>query len=214
MGSASLLGHAASAGPIVHVHSSAPRMVFAQGSAFLGGAWLPLSPRDNFAGSFSRTKGILGAKRSYLRRARRRCRGRPATAPAGRGAARRAGRAAAVSLNSDLGEALGRRSLGNDDGLLPLIDTANVACGFHAGDPGAMRETVAKAVAAGVTVGAHPGLPDLVGFGRREMKLDPDEVRDLVRCQVGALQAFLDAGRAPLDHIKPHGPLSGMVAPI
>lgn len=117
-----------------------------------------------------------------------------------------------VSLNSDMGESLGLHSFGNDDGLLALIDTANVACGFHAGDPGGIRETVAKAAAAGITVGAHPGLPDLVGFGRREMKLFPEEVRDLVRYQVGALKAFLDSEGLPLDHVKPHGSLYGMVA--
>ncbi len=72
----------------------------------------------------------------------------------------------AISLNSDMGESFGLHSFGNDDGLLEIIDTANVACGFHAGDPSVLRETVEKAVAAGITVGAHPGLPDLVGFGR------------------------------------------------
>ena len=118
----------------------------------------------------------------------------------------------AVSLNSDMGEAFGIHSFGNDEGLLPLIDAANVACGFHAGDPAAMRETVARAAAAGVSVGAHPGLPDAVGFGRREMKLYPEEVRDIIRYQVGALKAFLDAEGLPLSHIKPHGSLYGMVA--
>jgi UPF0271 protein len=117
-----------------------------------------------------------------------------------------------ISLNSDMGESFGIHSFGNDDALLELIDTANVACGFHAGDPSGIRETVVKAAAAGITVGAHPGLPDLIGFGRREMKLFPEEVRDLVRYQVGALKAFLDAEGLPLDHIKPHGSLYGMVA--
>lgn len=119
---------------------------------------------------------------------------------------------APVSLNSDMGESFGIHSFGNDDALLPLIDTANVACGFHAGDPVGMHETVAKAAAAGVSVGAHPGLPDAVGFGRREMKLFPEEVRDLVLYQVGALKAFLDAEGLALDHIKPHGSLYAMVA--
>jgi UPF0271 protein len=117
-----------------------------------------------------------------------------------------------VLLNSDMGESLGIHSFGHDDGLLPLIDSANVACGFHAGDPVNIHETVAKAGEAGVTVGAHPGLPDLVGFGRREMKIFPDELRDLVLYQVGALKGFLDAEGLPLDHIKPHGSLYGMVA--
>lgn len=117
-----------------------------------------------------------------------------------------------VSLNSDMGESFGIHSFGNDDALVQLIDTANVACGFHAGDPTGIRETVEKAVSANVTVGAHPGLPDLVGFGRREMKLERDETADLVRYQVGSLVAFLDDAGAPLDHIKPHGSLYGMAA--
>jgi UPF0271 protein len=117
-----------------------------------------------------------------------------------------------VTLNSDMGEAFGIHSFGNDDALVSVIDTANVACGFHAGDPTGIRETVQKAVAAGVTVGAHPGLPDLVGFGRREMKLERDETADLVRYQVGALVGFLHDAGAPLDHIKPHGSLYGMAA--
>ncbi|GAB3854400.1 LamB/YcsF family protein [Nocardioides maradonensis] len=117
-----------------------------------------------------------------------------------------------VSLNSDMGEAFGIHSFGNDDELVKLIDTANIACGFHAGDPSGIRETVEKAVAGGVTVGAHPGLPDLVGFGRREMKLERDETADLVRYQVASLVGFLDAAGAPLDHIKPHGALYGMAA--
>jgi UPF0271 protein len=117
-----------------------------------------------------------------------------------------------VSINSDMGEAFGIHSFGHDEALLPLIDTANVACGFHAGDPAVMRQTVMSTAAAGVPVGAHPGLPDAAGFGRREMKLLPEEVRDIVRYQVGALNAFLDAEGLPLDHIKPHGSLYGMVA--
>ncbi|MBB3664495.1 UPF0271 protein [Prauserella sediminis] len=117
-----------------------------------------------------------------------------------------------VSLNSDMGESFGIHSFGNDDELVSLIDTANVACGFHAGDPTGIRETVAKAVAGGVTVGAHPGLPDLVGFGRREMKLLPDEAEDIVRYQVGVIVAFLRAEGAELDHIKAHGSLYGMSA--
>lgn len=117
-----------------------------------------------------------------------------------------------VSLNADMGESFGIHSFGHDDALLPLIDTANVACGFHAGDPVGMHETVAKAAAADVKVGAHPGLPDPVGFGRREMRLFPEEVRDLVLYQVGALVAFLNVEGLALDHIKPHGSLYGMVA--
>lgn len=117
-----------------------------------------------------------------------------------------------ITVNSDMGESFGIHSFGNDDGLLGLIDTANVACGFHSGDPVVMHDTVVKAAEAGVSVGAHPGLPDLAGFGRREMKLLPDEVRDIVLYQVGALSAYLKAEGLPLDHIKPHGSLYGMVA--
>ena len=117
-----------------------------------------------------------------------------------------------ATLNSDMGESIGIHSFGNDDALLGIVDTINVACGMHAGDPTAMREVVEKALAAGVTVGAHPGLPDVIGFGRREMVLDSGEVRDLVCYQVGALVGFLDAVGAPLHHIKPHGALFGMMA--
>jgi UPF0271 protein len=116
-----------------------------------------------------------------------------------------------VTINSDMGESYGIHSFGNDGALLPLVDAVNVACGFHAGDPVGIHETVAAAAAAGVAVGAHPGLPDPVGFGRREMALTPEEVRDLVLYQVGALRAFLDAEGLALSHIKPHGSLYGMV---
>jgi UPF0271 protein len=117
-----------------------------------------------------------------------------------------------VTVNSDMGESYGIHTFGNDGALLPLIDSANVACGFHAGDPVGIHETVAAAAAAGIAVGAHPGLPDPVGFGRREMALTAEEVRDLVLYQVGALHGFLDAEGLPLSHIKPHGSLYGMVA--
>ena len=116
-----------------------------------------------------------------------------------------------VTINADMGESYGLHSFGHDADLLPLVDTVNVACGAHAGDPGAMRETVRAAGAAGVSIGAHPGLPDPVGFGRREMRLFPDEVRDLVLFQVGALVGFLEAEGLALDHLKPHGSLYGMV---
>lgn len=117
-----------------------------------------------------------------------------------------------VTINSDMGESFGLHSFGNDPDLVGFIDTANVACGFHAGDPSVLRETVELALGAGVTVGAHPGLPDLVGFGRREMKLERQETVDLVRYQVGALVAFLRACGGELDHVKPHGSLYGMAA--
>ncbi|MGW9021571.1 5-oxoprolinase subunit PxpA [Leucobacter chromiiresistens] len=121
-------------------------------------------------------------------------------------------RSDSVSVNSDMGEAFGLHTFGNDSALMSLIDVANVACGFHSGDPGTMDATAALAQQHGVRVGAHPGLPDLVGFGRREMKLAPDEVESLIRYQVGALAGFLRKYDLPLNHIKPHGSLYGMLA--
>ena len=117
-----------------------------------------------------------------------------------------------IRINSDMGEGIGLHSFGFDAELMPLIDAANIACGFHAGDPAIMDATVRLAVEHGVAIGAHPGLPDLVGFGRRPMTMSPDEVEQIVRYQTGALKAFLDAHDAPLSHIKPHGSLYGMVA--
>lgn len=117
-----------------------------------------------------------------------------------------------ITINSDMGEGLGLHSFGNDSQIMAHVDLANVACGAHAGDPEVMRQTVAEAASRGVAVGAHPGLPDLVGFGRREMKLLPDEVESLILAQVGALTAFLRREGAQLSHIKPHGSLYGMLA--
>jgi UPF0271 protein len=117
-----------------------------------------------------------------------------------------------IFVNSDMGEAFGLHSFGNDEALMPLIDVANVACGFHSGEPETMDFTVALAKEHGVRVGAHPGLPDLVGFGRREMKLTPAEVESMIRYQVGALVGFLEKYSMPLNHIKPHGSLYGMLA--
>lgn len=117
-----------------------------------------------------------------------------------------------ITINSDLGEDVGIHSFGNDEAILQIVDTVNVACGMHAGDPSTMERTVRAAAAAGVTVGAHPGLPDIAGFGRRTMAITAEEARDLVRYQVAALVGFLDAHGTPLDHIKPHGALFGMAA--
>lgn len=117
-----------------------------------------------------------------------------------------------ITINSDLGESIGIHSFGNDDELISIVDTVNVACGMHAGDPGSMEQVVRSAAAAGITIGAHPGLPDIAGFGRRAMMLDEEDVRDLVRYQVGALVAFLEAHHLALDHIKPHGALFAMTA--
>lgn len=117
-----------------------------------------------------------------------------------------------VTLNCDMGEAFGLYSMGDDEGLMPLINVANVACGFHASDYNHMRSTVRLARQHGVRVGAHPSLPDLQGFGRREMKMTREEMANCVIYQVGALKGFLDADGMALNHIKPHGSLYGMAA--
>ncbi len=113
----------------------------------------------------------------------------------------------AIDLNSDLGEGFGAYRIGPDEELFGLISSANVACGFHAGDPRVMERTVAAAKAHGVAVGAHPGFLDLVGFGRRAMAATPDEVRTDVLYQLGALDAFCRAGGTALRYVKPHGAL-------
>jgi len=115
-------------------------------------------------------------------------------------------------INCDMGEAFGLYRLGDDEGIMPLISVANVACGFHASDFNHMARTVKLAKKHGVKVGAHPSLPDLQGFGRREMKMGREELRNCIVYQVGALKAFLDAEGMPLNHIKPHGALYGMAA--
>lgn len=117
-----------------------------------------------------------------------------------------------IDLNSDVGESFGAYRLGADEDVLRSITSANVACGYHAGDPGVMRETVRLARDAGVAVGAHPGLPDLVGFGRREMRVSPAEVEDLVLYQIGALAAIARSEGVTLSHVKPHGALYNMAA--
>jgi UPF0271 protein len=118
----------------------------------------------------------------------------------------------AVVVNCDMGEAFGMWGLGDDEALMPHIELANVACGFHAGDPVVMRDTVALARTHGVKVGAHPSYPDLQGFGRRDMALDPAELTAMIVYQVGALRAFLDAEGMELSHLKPHGALYGRAA--
>lgn len=115
-----------------------------------------------------------------------------------------------IDLNSDLGESFGAWTMGADAALMTVITSANVACGFHAGDPGVMRETVRLALAHGVAIGAHPGFPDLAGFGRREMHCSPQEVEDFVIYQVGALAAVAAAQGARLQHVKAHGALYNM----
>lgn len=117
-----------------------------------------------------------------------------------------------VDLNCDVGESFGAYQIGNDAEVLKYVSTASIACGFHAGDPATMRRTVKLAAESGVAIGAHPGLPDLVGFGRRAMELTPQQAYDLVVYQIGALQAFVIAQGAKLRHVKPHGALYTMAA--
>jgi 5-oxoprolinase (ATP-hydrolysing) subunit A len=118
----------------------------------------------------------------------------------------------ALAINCDMGEGFGLYRCGDDAAIMPFITLANVACGFHASDPTVMHKTVRLAKQHGVRVGAHPSLPDLQGFGRREMRMDPKELTDCLIYQVGALKAFLDAEGMALNHIKPHGALYGMAA--
>jgi len=117
-----------------------------------------------------------------------------------------------MRLNSDMGEAFGIYDLGADAALMEHITLANVACGFHAGDPVVMRQTVRAAKEHGVGVGAHPSYPDLQGFGRRVMAMDRDELAATLVYQIGALKGFLDAEGMALTHIKPHGALYGAAA--
>ncbi|MCT8971322.1 LamB/YcsF family protein [Microbaculum marinisediminis] len=115
-------------------------------------------------------------------------------------------------LNCDMGESYGLYRMGDDEALMPLISAANVACGFHASDFNHIPKTVRLAKKHGVKVGAHPSLPDLQGFGRREMTMPRDELANCLIYQIGALKGFLDAEGMPLNHIKPHGALYGMAA--
>ena len=117
-----------------------------------------------------------------------------------------------IDLNGDVGESFGAYEIGHDAALIPILTSVNIACGFHAGDPGVMRATVALAREHGTAIGAHPGFPDLVGFGRREMKATPREVEDLVAYQIGALAAIAAAQGVRLAHVKPHGALYNMAA--
>lgn len=112
-----------------------------------------------------------------------------------------------IDLNSDMGEGFGSYPGGPDDELLPLISSANVACGFHAGDPRVMERTIARASSHGVAIGAHPGFADLVGFGRRTIAASPDEIRTDVLYQLGAMYALCRSQGAELRHIKAHGAL-------
>jgi len=115
-----------------------------------------------------------------------------------------------IDLNSDVGESFGNYKLGLDEEVIPLISSANIACGFHAGDPGVMKRTIAIAKDNGVAIGAHPGFPDLIGFGRRNLDASLEEIQDYVVYQIGALQGFATAQGIKLQHVKPHGALYNM----
>lgn len=117
-----------------------------------------------------------------------------------------------VDLNCDMGESFGTYKKGTDEEILEYVTSANIACGFHAGDPSIMRQTVQMAISRKVGIGAHPGLQDLVGFGRRNMDISPQEAYDLVVYQIGALQGFVTAEGGKLQHVKPHGALYNMAA--
>ena len=117
-----------------------------------------------------------------------------------------------IDLNCDLGESFGNYTLGMDAEVIPYVSSVNVACGYHAGDPCVMEKTIRLAAEAGVGIGAHPGLPDLMGFGRRMMKISPAEARAYMLYQLGALGAFCKAKGVKMAHVKPHGALYNMAA--
>ena len=116
-----------------------------------------------------------------------------------------------IDINCDMGESYGRWTLGHDEEVMPHITSANVACGFHGGDPHVMRRTVELALEHGVAIGSHPGLPDLLGFGRRRMDVTPQEARDYLVYQTGALREVVALAGAALQHVKPHGILYNMM---
>ncbi len=117
-----------------------------------------------------------------------------------------------IDLNCDMGESFGAYTIGADETLMPFITSANIACGFHAGDPRVMQRTIQLAIQHGVALGAHPGFRDLEGFGRRVMDATPDEIESDVLYQIGALDAFARAAGKKLMHVKPHGALYNLAA--
>ena len=117
-----------------------------------------------------------------------------------------------ININCDMGESFGLYQMGDDEAMMPHITEANVACGFHGSDPNHMRRTVELAKRFGVKVGAHFSLPDLPGFGRREMQIERDEMANIVLYQIGALKGFLEVAGVQLNHLKPHGALYAMAA--
>jgi len=117
-----------------------------------------------------------------------------------------------IDLNCDMGESFGRYTLGSDEELMPYLSSINLACGFHAGDPMVIQQTVQTAVKYNLAVGAHPGYPDLQGFGRRKIEMSPEEVEAMVLYQIGALWGFLRSARIEMTHVKPHGALYNQAA--
>ncbi|MDT9024434.1 MULTISPECIES: LamB/YcsF family protein [Rossellomorea] len=117
-----------------------------------------------------------------------------------------------IDLNCDLGESFGTYTIGQDEEMMKYVSSVNVACGFHAGDPLVMKQTVTNALSHNLKIGAHPGLPDLQGFGRRMIQITPEEAYALVQYQIGALLAFIEAQGGKLSHVKPHGALYNMAA--
>lgn len=115
-----------------------------------------------------------------------------------------------IDLNSDLGESFGAYKIGKDEKIIPLISSANVACGFHAGDPSVMSKTVKLCLENSAAIGAHPGFCDLQGFGRRSMNVSPSDAKAMITYQIGALDAFCKSNGAKLQHVKPHGALYNM----
>lgn len=117
-----------------------------------------------------------------------------------------------IDLNCDMGESFGAYMIGDDERLMDLVSSVNIACGFHGGDPSVMRQTVQAAAKRGLAIGAHPGYPDLQGFGRRDMKFSADEIYDMIVYQVGALSGFANASGVRLYHVKPHGAMYNAAA--
>jgi 5-oxoprolinase (ATP-hydrolysing) subunit A len=117
-----------------------------------------------------------------------------------------------IDINCDMGESFGAYRLGTDEEILKYVTSANIACGFHAGDPATMRKTVKLALEHGVGIGVHPGLPDLAGFGRRNIDISPQEAYEMVLYQIGSLWAFVQAEGGAIQHVKPHGALYNMAA--
>ena len=115
-----------------------------------------------------------------------------------------------IDINSDMGESFGRYTLGQDKKLMPYIDSCNIACGFHAGDPKGIEETIQEAINHGVSIGAHPSFPDLQGFGRRNMNIESSELKSIIKYQVAAIKGLVESWGESLHHVKPHGALYNM----